>query len=238
MRRGLVLALGLLGAGGSGIACSADDGSSSAGERCVPGRQVSCPCSNGDQGTQICNDDAQSYGACECPGAGGTGGGGFPDAGTGASTSGGASSGGAGGTGGAATGGSGSGGSPVYTQADCLVSSNNGSEVCDDEGADVPTPVPALVLVCLNDNGGMTYISSNTGPQMSDGISRCQGWETSQPAQNAWDHLQYLFKLQCDQVQKVLDVDLTGQSHVYVGSHDYPTVGAGHNTPVCLALKK
>jgi hypothetical protein len=136
----------------------------------------------------------------------------------------------------AGAGAGGSGGTPIYTQADCLVSANNGSEVCDDEGFAAPSPYQPLVLVCLNDNGGMTYVSSNTGPVMSDGVARCQGWE--QNGQNAWDYLQYLYQLECDQVQKLLDVDLSNQGNVHVGTHDWPAVGSGHNTPVCIALKK
>ncbi len=230
----VVVSLGL-------AACSANDAATEP-ESCVPGRQVTCPCPGGAEGVQVCNPDGKSFGACACASAdSGTGGNvsdaGWPDA-SGGSTATGGTGGGGGGTGGASGGAGGSGGSSDYTQADCLVSSNNGSEICDDESFQVPSPTPALVLVCLNDNGGMTYIASNTGPKMSDGIQRCQGWETSQPPENPWDHLQYLFKLQCDQTQKVLDVDLSGQSHVYVGTHDYPTAGAGHNTPVCLALKK
>ena len=31
--------------------------------------------------------------------------------------------------------------------------------------------------MCIDDRGGKGYISSNTGPAMSDGIRRCQGWE-------------------------------------------------------------
>jgi hypothetical protein len=125
----------------------------------------------------------------------------------------------------------------VYSASDCLATANNDAEVCDDNVADVPTPPTGLVLVCLNANGGTTYISSNTGPVMSDGIARCQGWELN--GQNAWDHLQYVVQLVCDSAQKTLAVDLTSSvgSAIWIGSHDNPA-GGGDSTPSCLAYKK
>jgi len=121
--------------------------------------------------------------------------------------------------------------------ADCIESPKNGSEICDDQAWQVQSPGSPLVLVCLNANGGTIYVASNTGPKMTDGIERCQGWETNQL--NAWDNLNYIAKLVCDADQKSLDVDLSGSvgSVVYIGVHDAPT-GGGHNTQSCFAWKK
>jgi len=206
---------------------------------CVVGHQTECPCPGGGKGVQVCNADGKSYSACDCdPGTGGvTGSGGW--------ATGGGQSGGAGGTAGAAgvtTGGTaGSAGADagpvVYSLSDCIQSPRNGSEVCDDEGWQVQSPGKPLVLVCLDANGGTIYLANNTGPKMSDGVARCQGWETNQ--QNAWDYLDYLFKLECDSDQKMLDVDLSAKvgSTVYMGVHDNPA-GGGHGTQSCFAWKK
>jgi hypothetical protein len=139
-----------------------------------------------------------------------------------------------GGTGATNTGGGGA--TPVYTSADCLITANNDGEVCDDAEAQVPSGGP-FVLVCLTANGGKTYISKNTGPVMFDGVARCQGWEDN--GQNAWDHLQYIYTLDCTAAQATLDVDLSSYvgTTVWVGVHDQPA-GGGHNTPVCVATKK
>lgn len=93
------------------------------------------------------------------------------------------------------------------------------------------------MLVCLNANGGTIYVASNTGPKMTDGVERCQGWETNQL--NAWDNLNYIAKLVCDADQKSLEVDLSASvgSVVYIGVHDAPA-GGGHDTQSCFAWKK
>jgi hypothetical protein len=219
--------------------CASDQGDTGTAVSCVPGQQISCGCPGSGQGSQVCNADGKSYGPCAgcASGSGGlTGTGGWP--GTGGSAGSGGAAGASGGSGGVATGGSaGAGGSTLYEQADCLASSSNGSEICDDEAVSVPAPGTPLVLVCLSDNGGTIYVSNNTGPVMSDGIARCQGWETN--GQNAWDYLDYIAKMTCDSVQKELDVDLSGYvgQTVWVGTHDDPA-GGGHNTPTCLAWKK
>lgn len=208
------------------VGCSSDD--SSEPKSCVPNAQVACDCPGNATGFQVCAADGKSYGACTgCSnGTGGTGGngsGGFP------------TSGGTGGTPAGGTGGSGA-TAPVYASTDCLVTANNDAELCDDAETAVTATGP-LVLVCLTANGGKTYISTNTGPVMSDGIPRCQGWETN--GQNPWDHLQYVYTLDCTTAQTTLDIDMSsyvGQT-VWVGVHDQPT-GGGHDTPVCVALKK
>lgn len=124
-----------------------------------------------------------------------------------------------------------------YVVADCIESPKNGSEICDDQAWQVQSPGSPLVLVCLNANGGTIYVASNTGPKMTDGVERCQGWETNQL--NAWDNLNYIAKLVCDADQKSLDVDLSASvgSVVYIGVHDAPA-GGGHNTQSCFAWKK
>ncbi len=218
-------------------ACGGSDSSDS--KACTPNHQLSCACPGSGQGIQICNAEGSALGPCTgcSSGTGGTSDSGiFPAGGTGGSAgSGGTITGGSAGT---TTGGTGgSGGSSGYSDTDCLVGSNNGSEVCDDEAWQVPSPGQPLVLVCLSANGGTTYVSSNTGPVMSDGIARCQGWETN--GLNAWDYLQYIAKLECTSAQQTLDVDLSGMvgNTVWVGTHDNPA-GGGHNTPVCIAWKK
>lgn len=228
---------------------------------CTPGTSVACTCTSGKTGAQSCSDNGSSYGPCECTGSGGSGGsvgGGAGWPGTGSAAGSGGSS--TGGNAGSGTGGGdvcaghcgngtkdcgetstdcggGECGACVYTQADCIQSANNGSEVCDDEAWQVATPGKPMVLVCINDNGGVTYVSSNTGPKMSDGVERCQGWETN--GQNAWDYLQYISKITCDSLQKQIDVDLSTYvgTVLHIGTHDNPA-GGGHNTPSCLAWKK
>ncbi len=124
-----------------------------------------------------------------------------------------------------------------YTESDCLVSPTNDNEVCDDEGFTVGSNTD-LALVCMGNQGGKVYIASNTGPVMFDGIPRCQGWENN--GQNAWDHLDYIAAIVCDGTQSVLEVDLSnwaGQK-VYVGVHDHPNAGVGHNTMACIVNSK
>lgn len=253
-RLSLVLALVL-------VACAS---STPDAKDCTPGKSEACTCPNGWSGAQVCEQSGSGYGACECTasgGAGGTGSGGWPATGGGAATGGGGTA--SGGTDGGGAGGSGGanacaghcangvkdcgetssdcGGSEcapcVYAQADCIQSANNGSEVCDDEAWQVGAPGKPMVLVCISSSGGVSYVSSNTGPKMPDGVERCQGWETN--SQNPWDHLQYIFKITCDSAQKQIDVDLSAQvgSVVFIGTHDNPA-GGGHNNPSCLAWKK
>jgi hypothetical protein len=220
------------------IGCASEEASDAT--SCVPGAQVVCDCPGNAKGFQVCDATGNSYGECTgCSSGtgGGSGSGGFPTTGgSGGMVTGGAGGASSGGTGGTSTGGTGGGAGPVYTSADCLITANNDEEVCDDAQAEVPV-TGALVLVCLTANGGKTYISKNTGPVMFDGISRCQGWEDN--GQNAWDHLQYIYTLDCTTAQATLDVDLSsyvGQT-IWVGVHDQPT-GGGDNTPVCVAVKK
>jgi hypothetical protein len=127
---------------------------------------------------------------------------------------------------------------PTYTIDDCLVSPTNDGEVCDDEGIEVKADTK-YVLACMGDQGGKVYVASNTGPPLiEDNIPRCQGWE--QNGQNAWDHLEYLVSIVCDGSQEVLELDLSNWAgfKVYVGVHDHPVVGAGHDTTACIAKNK
>lgn len=60
----LVLVLGVFGCGGAG-----EDSFSSttpAPDVCDPGRQETCPCSDGSEGVQSCNEDGTGYEACSC----------------------------------------------------------------------------------------------------------------------------------------------------------------------------
>jgi hypothetical protein len=112
----------------------------------------------------------------------------------------------------------------------------NGSEICDDEGFQVPSPPTQVLLVCDNDNGGVAYISTNTGPPMiADGVPRCQGWE--EQGLNAWDYLDYIATMDCTVAGMTLVVDLSAYvgQHLHFGSHDQPG-GGGHMTNVCLAF--
>ena len=123
----------------------------------------------------------------------------------------------------------------TYTIDDCIKSARNGSEICDDAAFHTPSN-PDLVLVCLDDNGGKAYVSSNTGPKMSDGMARCQGWE--EKGQNAWDHLNYLHAIVCDQPQKLVPLNVNAGQKYWMGIHDHPKVGKGHFTMACLAPNK
>lgn len=110
----------------------------------------------------------------------------------------------------------------------------NGSEICDDQSFRVPSPYVPLVMICANGNGGVIYVSSNTGPECEDGIRRCQGWEQS--GMNPWDHLEYVEREDCDVEGEVFNIDLSDYagSVMWVGAHDQPG-GGGHMTQVCLA---
>lgn len=116
----------------------------------------------------------------------------------------------------------------------CLESCRNGSEICDDQAFQVPSPYVTMYLVCRNGNGGVAYVATNTGPMMSDGVYRCQGWEEN--GQNAWDYLDYVVTLICNTAGQQIEVDLSAYagSTLYVGAHDLPE-GGGHMTDVCIA---
>ena len=116
----------------------------------------------------------------------------------------------------------------------CAEEIRNGSEICDDAKFRVPDPYTPLAIQCVTGLGGVGYVSSNTGPTMSDGIARCQGWEEN--GQDAWDHLDYLDKVVCNTEGQVHEIDLSawaGQD-LWVGVHDLPE-GGGHFTHVCIA---
>jgi len=111
----------------------------------------------------------------------------------------------------------------------------NGSEICDDAGFDVPDPYQRMAIVCITGEGGVGYVSTNTGPEMSDGVPRCQGWEEN--GQNAWDHLDYIEAVDCTADDQVHEVDLsrwTGRG-LWTGVHDQPG-GGGHMTHTCIAV--
>ena len=117
----------------------------------------------------------------------------------------------------------------------CHKSIRNGSEICDDAAFNVPDDGTPTALVCVTDGGGIGYVSSNTGPEMEDGVSRCQGWEDQDEC--AWDHLEYIEKLTCDHEGTVLQVDLSAWAgqRLWAGVHDLPE-GGGHMTEVCIAM--
>ena len=116
----------------------------------------------------------------------------------------------------------------------CAEEIRNGSEICDDAKFGVPDPYTPLAIQCVTGEGGVGYVSANTGPTMSDGIARCQGWEEN--GQNAWDHLDYLETIICDQTGKTVEIDLSSRAgqNLWVGVHDLPA-GGGHFTHVCIA---
>lgn len=116
----------------------------------------------------------------------------------------------------------------------CGGGARNGDEVCDDEGFTVPDPSVRVGLRCESATGGVAYVATNTGPECSDGVRRCQGWEES--GQDAWDHLDYLAKTTCVSDGQTVELDLsayTGQT-LYVGAHNQPD-GSGTMTWGCLA---
>jgi len=121
-----------------------------------------------------------------------------------------------------------------YVGACCVDNVRNGSEVCDDQRWTVSSPYLPLYLVCRNDNGGIAYVSSNTGPPMEDGISRCQGWEEN--GQDAWDHLNYIYQMECTVAGTIMPIDLSAWegSGLYMGAHDHPN-GGGDMTEICVA---
>lgn len=249
-RRGFVFATILA----LGIACAGAEDSDDQ-PQCIPGEQVSCACSGNASGIQVCNDDG-TFGSCSgCSGTGGAGGN-WPDSGVGGT--GGATTGGASGTGGSACtnhctntltdcgetgidcGGECNACPPSeYVIADCYVDTpRNGSEDCDDGAIPVPSNPPLAVLVCLDANGGVIYLSTNTGPPVPpDPVARCSGWELN--GMKARDYLSYIAELDCDAEQKTLDVDLSpyaGQT-IYIGAHTQPD-GSGHGTIACVQPKK
>jgi hypothetical protein len=114
----LVLALGAVGCGGSsgggkGGAGGAAGAGGGAAPLCIPGASVSCACTNGATGAQVCNALGSGYGLCSCTSTGAGGGGGsgaVTGAGGTTGAGGGAGAGGSAGAGGGAGGTAGSGG--------------------------------------------------------------------------------------------------------------------------------
>jgi hypothetical protein len=230
-------------------------GVSSSLKDCEPGELRVCECLSGS-GVQVCDDEGDDFGACECSdqGAGGNaaGGGGATSSSSSSAT---ASSTGSGdpcagqghcgnslqdcGETGVDCGSDCAACGPTpYTWDDCAGAGvSNGSEICDDSPFDVFASVP-YVMVCMNANGGIGYVSTNTGPpDPNDGVHRCQGWEIS--GQQAWQNLQYVAQVKCDQEQKVVPIDLSGAAggYLYFGVHDDPN-GGGNGTGFCVAQQK
>ncbi|HCP46941.1 MAG TPA: hypothetical protein DIU15_12920, partial [Deltaproteobacteria bacterium] len=115
-----------------------------------------------------------------------------------------------------------------------LACARNGAEICDDELFTAPGPGdPQLGILCENGEGGIGFVSSNTGPAQSDGVTRCQGWEDQ--GLDAWDYLDYVDSIVCDQAGVVLPIDLSASpgGHFWFGAHDNPG-GGGHMTNICL----
>jgi hypothetical protein len=112
----------------------------------------------------------------------------------------------------------------------CGDSVRNGSEVCDDQALEVGGE--ALYLHCVTAEGGVAYVANNTGPPQMDGVARCQGWEDMML--NAWDYLDYVQMMTCDEVGKTMPIELPQGTQAWFGVHDQPT-GGGHFTEVCVA---
>jgi hypothetical protein len=114
-----------------------------------------------------------------------------------------------------------------------IACARNGSEICDDESFSVDGNGSQYGLLCDQATGGTSYIASNTGPQQADGNNRCQGWEDQ--GLNAWDYLNYVDSMLCNQVGDVLPIDLSSWAggSLWFGSHDAPG-GGGHMTSTCL----
>ncbi|MFZ5478771.1 MAG: hypothetical protein ACOZNI_18510 [Myxococcota bacterium] len=117
----------------------------------------------------------------------------------------------------------------------CESGARNGSEVCDDDPFDVPDPSVRYGLQCTEATGGVAYIATNTGPVMSDGVPRCQGWE--EQGMNAWDHLDYVERVTCTEPGWTMELDLSayrGQT-LWVGAHPQPD-GSGMMTLACFVI--
>jgi len=125
----------------------------------------------------------------------------------------------------------GDGGGSGWTEDACA---RNGSEICDDEVFGVE-PGRRYGLSCVGPEGGIGFVSSNTGPVMSDGMERCQGWE--ERGEDAWDSLEYIHSFVCNS-ERIVEVDLSDWSggHLWFGSHDHPG-GGGHMTNICLVSR-
>lgn len=216
------------GAGGAGVSSG---GSSTGGQ-------------GGKSGAAGKDTTGGSGGVVVSGGAAGTtnGGSAGTSAGSGGSSagSGGATVAGSGGTS-AGTGGAGGGGAApvVYVQADCLSGDPpvNDTEICDD-GAFQPVAGTSYVLACMNQNGGIAYVATNTGPPDTDGTPRCQGWEHSTPPQ--LPALSYLAKISClPGSPAAVPIDLSAYvgKTIYYGAH-LSLDGSGKNTAACLAGSK
>ena len=104
----------------------------------------------------------------------------------------------------------------------CVVEvTRNGSELCDDQAFGADPANFRYFLVCLNANGGVGYVSSNSGGPCGNPINdRCQCWE--QQNQPPWDYIQYIESLTCDQAGKRVEVTLTQGGTHWVGAHPQP----------------
>lgn len=147
---------GGIGVGGVGGAIA---GGGSAPTACVPGQSVSCACSSGDMGAQVCRLDGGGFEPCQCQstGAGGAGTGGT---GTGASGCGGAASAGAAGATVSAA---------CKAYGDCLNSSCGAkSEKCYGDGG-----LCADYFSCLNGCCGDTSCINACGPKYTSECATC-----------------------------------------------------------------
>lgn len=123
------------------------------------------------------------------------------------------------------------GGTAGWTVEGCA---RNGAEICDDEVFGIE-PGYRYALSCVGPRGGIGYVSRNTGPRMSDGMERCQGWE--ERGEDAWDSLDYVHSFVCS-TERVVEVDLDAWSggYLWFGAHDHPD-GGGHLTEICMVSR-
>ena len=127
--------------------------------------------------------------------------------------------------------------------ADCVLeTTRNGSELCDDQGFGADPDLNRYFLVCLNANGGVGYVSSNSGPPCGNPVNaRCQCWEDQ--GQAPWDYIQYVGQLVCDQPGKRIEITPPQAGTYWVGAHpqpgNYPLNGycpAGDGCMTCVGI--
>jgi hypothetical protein len=116
---------------------------------------------------------------------------------------------------------------------ECQSAARNGSEICDDEGFQMPDN-GKLFLYCEDANGGIAYVANNTGPAVGkDPVQRCQGWELM--GLNAWDYLDYVYMTKCDVAGKYWEIPFAPGTISHYGVHNDPSDGSGTFTTVCVA---
>ena len=94
-------------------------------------------------------------------------------------------------------------------------------------------PAGRLFLYC-EDANGRCGVRVQQHRAAADGRhpERCQGWEDM--GLNAWDHLEYVHMMTCDEAGKYLEITLPAGTQSHFGVHDHPD-GGGHLTQVCIA---